>query len=184
MKLFCKKHRENYIKGKAHDRKGLGMELALLVLLVTFACSTLLVSSALLGKETLVTKESAVLERIALDEFAERVLAADPEVAVTAIGAWYLSRAVNLQSTTLTRAPQAVAESRPAFVAGLLSGAAVLGAIVWDVVEIFRPLQDPETGDFVIENLALVNWPLVGIVTAVGAVLWLVFTCIRKGLSK
>ena len=84
MKLFCKKHQVNYIKGKAHDRKGLGMELALLVLLVTFACSTLLVSSALLGKDALNTKESAVLERLALDEFAEWVLASDPEVAVTA----------------------------------------------------------------------------------------------------
>lgn len=84
MKLFCKKFKEDHIKGKAHDRKGLGMELALLVLLVTFACSTLLVSSALLGKDTLNAKEEAVLERIALDEFAERVLAADPEVAVTA----------------------------------------------------------------------------------------------------
>lgn len=107
-----------------------------------------------------------------------------PEVAVTAIGAWYLSRAVNLQETTLSRAPQVQTESRPAFVAGLLAGASLLAAAVWDVVEIFRPLQDPETGDFVIQNLSVVNWPLVGVVTAVGAALWVVFTGVRKHLNK
>ena len=107
-----------------------------------------------------------------------------PEVAVTAIVAWYLSRAVNLQETTLSRAPQVQAESRPAFVAGLLAGASLLAAAVWDVVEIFRPLQDPETGDFVIQNLSVVNWPLVGVVTAVGAALWVVFTGVRKHLNK
>ena len=107
-----------------------------------------------------------------------------PEVAVTAIGAWYLSRAVNLRGATLSRAPQTQAESRPAFVMGLLAGAAVLAAAVWDVVEIFRPLQDPESGDLVIQNLSLVNWTLVGIVTAAGAALWVTFTLIRKRLSK
>ena len=107
-----------------------------------------------------------------------------PEVAVTAIGAWYLSRAVNLRGATLSRAPQTQAESRPAFVMGLLAGAAVLAAAVWDVVEIFRPLQDPESGDLVIQNLSLVNWTLVGIVTAAGAALWLIFTIVRKRLNK
>ena len=106
-----------------------------------------------------------------------------PEVAVTAIGAWYLSRAVNLQETTLSRAPQVQTESRPAFVMGLLSGAALLATAVWDVVEIFRPLQDPETGDFIIQNLALVNWPLVLIVTVTGGVVWLVFTIIKGWLN-
>ena len=107
-----------------------------------------------------------------------------PEVAVTAIGAWYLSRAVNLKETTLSRAPQVQAESRSAFVAGLLAGAALLSAAVWDVVEIFRPLQDPESGDFVIQNLALVNWPLVGIVTAVGVAVWAICTYVRKQLNR
>lgn len=107
-----------------------------------------------------------------------------PEVAVTAIGAWYLSRAVNLQEVTPSRAPQVQTESYPAYMAGLMGGTALLAAAVWDVVEIFRPLQDGETGDFVIQNLALVNWGLVGIVTAAGVVLWAVLTLIRKRLNK
>ncbi len=107
-----------------------------------------------------------------------------PEVAVTALGAWYLSRAVNLQETTLSRAPQRQGDSRPATVAGLLGGAALLTAAVWDVVEIFRPLQDPETGDFLIQNLSQVDWYLIGIVTAAGVLLWLICTCVRKYLNK
>lgn len=65
-----------YLKGKATDRKGVGMELALLVLLVVFACSTLLVSSALMGKNNLKTQE----QRIALDELAERIMKKDTTV--------------------------------------------------------------------------------------------------------
>lgn len=75
MILFKKRRFTEYIKGKAFDRKGLGMELALLVLLVVFACSTLLVSSAVYGKDALNKKEQAVFEKLALDEYAERVLA-------------------------------------------------------------------------------------------------------------
>ena len=66
-----------YLKGKATNRNGMGMELALLVLLVVFACSTLLVSSALIGKSNLQTQEQQLHQRIALDELAERVLAGD-----------------------------------------------------------------------------------------------------------
>lgn len=59
------------------DRKGMGMELALLVLLVVFACSILLVSSALIGKENLQTKEFELTHHILLDELAEKVLAVE-----------------------------------------------------------------------------------------------------------
>ena len=74
MKQFCKKIKLNHNKGKAFDRKGLGMELALLVLLVTFACSTLLMSSALMGRDTLNAREADMKQQILLDELAERVL--------------------------------------------------------------------------------------------------------------
>ncbi len=64
-----------YIKGKLSCRKGMGMELALLVLLAVFACSTLLVSSAMFGKDTLMREEEQVITRLALDELAEKALA-------------------------------------------------------------------------------------------------------------
>lgn len=69
-----------YLKGKATDRKGVGMELALLVLLVVFACSTLLVSSTLMGKNNLKTQEQRLYQRIALDELAERIMENDTTV--------------------------------------------------------------------------------------------------------
>ena len=72
-----KRFKFEYLKGKAMDRKGMGMELALLVLLVVFACSILLVSSALIGKENLQAKEDALYEHILLDELAEKVMAVE-----------------------------------------------------------------------------------------------------------
>lgn len=93
-----------------------------------------------------------------------------PETLVTALGAWYLSKAVDLREQTPTRAKQTAKGG--SFVLSLVGKAALTAAAVWDVVEIFRPLQDAETGDFVITNLSLVNWPLVGIVTAAGVALW------------
>ena len=93
-----------------------------------------------------------------------------PETLVTALGAWYLSKAVDLREEMPTRAKQTAQVGN--FALSLIGKAALLAAAVLDVVEIFRPLQDAETGDFVITNLALVNWPLVGIVTAAGAAVW------------
>lgn len=93
-----------------------------------------------------------------------------PETIVTALGAWYLSKAVDLREDVPTRAKQTAKSG--GFALALIGKAALLAAAVWDVVEIFRPLQDGESGDFVITNLSLVNWPLVGIVTAVGVVVW------------
>ena len=101
-----------------------------------------------------------------------------PETLVTALGAWYLSKAVDLREEMPTRAKQTAKSG--SFVLSLIGKAAVLVAAVWDVVEIFRPLQDAETGDFVITNLALVNWGLVGIVTAVGVAVWGVCAMISK----
>ena len=100
-----------------------------------------------------------------------------PETIVTALGAWYLSKAVDLREEMPTRAKQ-VAKSG-SFALSLIGKAALLAAAVWDVVEIFRPLQDAETGDFVITNLALVNWGVVGVVTAAGIALWGVCTLIN-----
>jgi hypothetical protein len=77
MRLLNENRLFKYLKGKASDRKGLGMELALLVLLVVFACSTLLVSSALSGKNVLNARADALVARVTLDEYAERVLAGD-----------------------------------------------------------------------------------------------------------
>ena len=56
-------------------RKGMVIELALLMMLVTFACAALLVSSAIWGRQGLDSYERKMIERSVVDEFAERVLA-------------------------------------------------------------------------------------------------------------
>ena len=79
MRLQSKHNKMTYLKGKATDRKGAGMELALLVLFVVFACSTLLVTSALRGKQDLQRQESRMVQRLQLDQLAEQAIK-DPDV--------------------------------------------------------------------------------------------------------
>lgn len=104
-----------------------------------------------------------------------------PETIVTALGGWYLSRAVDLREPTPTRARTAPV-APAAFWAGLVGKTTLLGAAVWSVATIFAPLQDPATGDFVIRNLILVNWPLVAVVMGASTLLWLASTLVRRKL--
>ena len=63
-------------------RKGMVIELALLLMLVTFACGTLLISSAIIGRQNLNYDAYRMIEKSVADELAERVLAdptLDPE---------------------------------------------------------------------------------------------------------
>ena len=64
------------LKSRALSRQGMGIELALIVLLVVFGCSILLVSSAMYGQNSLKQKEQETLEHIQLDQIAQEVLLA------------------------------------------------------------------------------------------------------------
>lgn len=107
-----------------------------------------------------------------------------PETLVTMLGAWYFSRAMDIRETQPRRAAAVQPLDPPTLVCSLLSKAALLAAAVWDIRTIFKPLQDAETGDFVIANLALVNWQTVGIVTAAGVAVWLVLWLVQRALQK
>ena len=63
--------------GKTTGRKGMGMELALLVLFVVFACTVLLVSSALIGKSNMNDQKDELQEKLLIDELAEGFLSGD-----------------------------------------------------------------------------------------------------------
>lgn len=65
----------SHIKGKARCRKGIGMELALMVLLIVTACSLLMVSTALVARDGLLNRGERVTSRLALDQLAEYALA-------------------------------------------------------------------------------------------------------------
>ncbi len=102
-----------------------------------------------------------------------------PEALVTALGAWYLSRGLDVGGERLTRVASAGVSGR-AFVLGLCAKGVVALTSVVDIVLIFRHLQDAETGDFIITGLANVNWLTVGIVTAAGAVVTAVTALLEK----
>ena len=66
---------KHFLQDKNARRRGLGIEIALLVLLAVFAMSALLVSSAVLERNGLKDREAETLERLALDQIAEQYLA-------------------------------------------------------------------------------------------------------------
>lgn len=103
-----------------------------------------------------------------------------PETLVTALGAWYLSRGLDVGGERLSRVATEGVSGR-AFAFGLVAKGVAAATAVTDIVLIFRHLQDAETGDFLITGLANVNWLTVGVVTAVGAAVFAVLTlCARR----
>ncbi len=102
-----------------------------------------------------------------------------PETLVTALGAWYLSRGLDVGGEHLSRVATAEVSGRAFALSLCAKGAVVLTAVV-DIVLIFRHLQDAETGDFIITGLANVNWLTVAIVTAAGAVVTAVTALLAK----
>ncbi len=106
-----------------------------------------------------------------------------PETLVTALGAWYLSRALDVGGERLSRVtPQGM--TGRAFALGLCAKGALCAAAVTDIVLVFRHLQDGETGDFLITGLAQVNWLCVGVVSAVGIGLFVVLELAAKAHKK
>jgi hypothetical protein len=75
MKIF---HNMKHLKGKTFDRSGLVIELALLVILVVFACSTLLVSAVIVGGQRASVQGGELTRLATVDELAERLLV-DPD---------------------------------------------------------------------------------------------------------
>lgn len=102
-----------------------------------------------------------------------------PETLVTALGAWYLSRVLDVGSERLSRVTAATVSGKEYVCSLIAKGAFTLTAIA-DIMLIFRHLQDAETGEFVITGLTQVSWPTVGIVTAVGVVIGAVALGIKK----
>ena len=106
-----------------------------------------------------------------------------PEIIVTALGAHYLSRAVDLREQTPTRA-KTITGNKAAAALSMARAACLLTGGVWFVVELFRPLQDPETGNLVLTNLSRCNWVLMAIVLGAAVVASLILTLARHILTK
>ena len=107
-----------------------------------------------------------------------------PETLVNVLGVWYLSRALDLSKVVPARAPAAAPLSRGALVLSLSSAAVAVVTAVWDILLVFRHLQDEETGDFIITGLARVNWPLFAMVTVAGVAVTAVLYALSRRAAK
>ena len=98
-----------------------------------------------------------------------------PETLVTVLAAVYLGRALDLRSERFTRLS---AHPKSGLALRVLAGLLLTGVAVFDIVHVFAPLQNTESGEFSLAGLSTVPWLLLGIVTGVGvviaAVLWLI----------
>ncbi len=99
-----------------------------------------------------------------------------PETIITVLGALLIARMLDFRKDTVTRTV-----TEHGRFDWLAAGAAVTAAaaLIYDVREVFSHLQDPETGDFLITGLAQVSWGVIGIVTAVAAVIAGILLLIR-----
>lgn len=96
-----------------------------------------------------------------------------PEILITVVGAVYLSKVLDFSSETITRtAPQAKAPDLAVLWSGI-GKAALAVAVIFDILHVFASIQGEEGFD--ITGIAQANWPLLAIVTAVGALLFFLF---------
>lgn len=101
-----------------------------------------------------------------------------PETIVTVAAAWYLGSLLDFRKEQPTRLERPQQQGKPVF--GWIAGLLLAGALVFDAVKVFAPLQDAESGEFVITGLSQVAWGSVGIVTGVCVVLAAVLLWIGK----
>lgn len=106
-----------------------------------------------------------------------------PELLVSLIGTAYISGAVDLSGEALRRKTKE-SLSRSAFAVKSLGFSSAAAALITDVLLFAGHLQNPDTGDFDITQLANVNYTAVIIVTAVGALLCTVLVPLSKKMEK
>ncbi len=92
-----------------------------------------------------------------------------PETIVTVAAAYYIGSLLDFRNEAIGYYRKEQKKSYPIIraVAGIL----IVAAVVFDSIQIFAHLQNPESGEFEITGLANVNWLLVGLVSGVAIVI-------------
>lgn len=101
-----------------------------------------------------------------------------PETIINVVMAFFLFSTLNFETTTITRAKSDTKASAAVFSA--LSVLSIAAAIVIDSILVFTPLQNPESGELDFALASGINLPMVGIVSAVGVVLCVVFALVSR----
>lgn len=106
-----------------------------------------------------------------------------PETIINAAVVFWLFGCLNFRSQKIERA-----QKQQRTVAGIVcSSAAVLSiiaAIIVDAIAAFGKLQNPESGELDITLISNIDFGFIGIVTAIGVALCIVFVFISKIISK
>ena len=105
-----------------------------------------------------------------------------PETIVTMAAAWYLGSVLDFRKAQPTRLERPQQQGKLVF--GWIAGLLLAGALIFDAVKVFAPLQDAESGEFMITGLSQVAWGSVGIVTAVCVIAAVVLLFIGKRTAK
>ena len=87
-----------------------------------------------------------------------------PETIVTAVAAYYVGSILDLRGPAITNLKSKKEETKLpvlSWIAGLL----IVGAVIFDVINVFMYIQNAETGEFDVTGLVNVNWQLVLIVS-------------------
>ncbi len=106
-----------------------------------------------------------------------------PETIINAAVVFWLFGCLNFRSQKIERA-----QKQQRTVAGIVcSSAAVLSiiaAVIVDAIAAFGKLQNPESGELDITLISNIDFGFIGIVTAIGVALCIVFVIISKIISK
>lgn len=105
-----------------------------------------------------------------------------PEAIIMVIVAIYIGSVINFNTQVPVRMIKN--ENAVASIFTALSGLPIAAALIVDVALVFSKLQNAETGEFAIEQIAEVNWLFVGIVSIVAVIISVVLFAIGRFKKK
>ncbi len=106
-----------------------------------------------------------------------------PELIITLIGAFYISGCLSLEGVNIVRI-KSPEEKTGGRVLNIAAFTFLSAAVIADIALISSKLQNADTGEFDITGIANVNFLTVGIITAVGLLLFAVFKLLSKKNNK
>ncbi len=106
-----------------------------------------------------------------------------PETLVLALAAYYIGSAVNFSGSHLTTLKKEDTTVRGR-VFHLISGAILCCAGIFDIVSIFKTLQNAETGEFDITGIVNTNWIAIIAVSAAAVLISIVLVLIQRTAGR
>lgn len=100
-----------------------------------------------------------------------------PETIVLVTAAVYLASAIDFSKAVPTR--NRISE-KTGYVSKTLGSLVIVFAVIFDTIKIFEVIQDENTGDFVIKNLAYANWWAIGGVSIAALVIFTAIMIVSK----